>query len=139
MYAWENVSLSCSSNFYRLVFAIVVYVHWTSTTSNASSWKLPMSSCPYLCLYGAEFVWILCISSISLSFGCSFDLFQLIETVLLKSTNFEFIVNYLHRVLQFKRNGYHSIDICLQIKAKFTTFKSISARKNSFYTSQPEC
>ena len=77
-------------------------------------------------------------SSISLLFGFSFDLFQLIETVLLKSTNFEFIGNYLHRV-QFKRNGYHSIDICLQIKAKFTPFKSISARKNSFCISQPEC
>ena len=87
----------------------------------------------------AEFVLIICISSISLLFGCSFDLFQLIETVLLKSTNFEFIGNCLHRVLQFKRNGYRLIDIHLQIKAKFTTFKSISARKNSFYTSQPEC
>ena len=87
----------------------------------------------------AEFVWIICISSISLLFGCSFDLFQLTETVLLKSTNFEFIGNCLHRVLQFKRNGYRLIDIHLQIKAKFTTFKSISARKNSFYTSQPEC
>ena len=64
-------------------------------------------------------------SSISLLFGCSFDLFQLIETVLLKSTNFEFIGNCLHRVLQFKRNGYRLIDTRLQIKAKFTTFISI--------------
>ena len=82
---------------------------------------------------------IICISSISLLFGCSFDLFQLIETVLLKSTNFEFIGNCLHRVLQFKRNGYHLIDIRIQIKATFTIFKSISASRNSFYISQPKC
>ena len=74
-------------------------------------------------LYGAVLVNFF--SSISLLFGCSFDLFQLIETVLLKSTNFEFIGNCLHRVLQFKRNGYRLIDTRLQIKAKFTTFKSI--------------
>ena len=42
-------------------------------------------------------------SSISLLFGCSFDLFQLIETVLLKSTNFESIGNSLHRVHRFQR------------------------------------
>ena len=54
--------------------------------------------------------------------------------------NFEFIGNYncLQRVQQLKRNGYRLIDISLQIKAKFTTFKSISARKNSRYISEPK-
>ena len=47
--------------------------------------------------------------------------------------NFEFIGNCLQRVQQFKHNGYRLIEISLQIKAKFTTFKSISARKNSRY------
>ena len=64
-------------------------------------------------------------SSISLLFGFSFDLFQLIETVLLKSTNFESIGDSLHRVHRFQRNGYRLIYTRLQIKAKFTTFKSI--------------
>ena len=52
--------------------------------------------------------------------------------------NFEFIGNCLQRVHHFKSNGYRLIDISLQIKAKFTTFKSISARKNSRYISEPK-
>ena len=52
--------------------------------------------------------------------------------------NFEFIGNCLQRVQQFKHNGYRLIDISLQIKAKFTTFKSISAWKNSRYISEPK-
>ena len=43
--------------------------------------------------------------------------------------NFEFIGNYLQRVHHFKSNGYRVIDISLQI----TTFKRISAPKNSRY------
>ena len=72
-------------------------------------------------------------------FDCLFDLFQLIETVLLKSTHFELIGNSLHRVHPFKRNGYRLIDIRLELKAKFTTFKSISASRNNLYISQPKC
>ena len=52
--------------------------------------------------------------------------------------NFEFIGNCLQRVQQFKHNGYRLIDISLQIKAKFTTFKSISAWENSRHTSEPK-
>ena len=72
-------------------------------------------------------------------FDCLFDLFQLIETVLLKSTHFELIGNCLHRVHPFKRNGYRLIDMGLELKAKFTTFKSISASSNNLYISQPKC
>ena len=82
-----------------------------------------MSSCSCLFIWSCTYEFFF--SSISLLFGCSFDLFQLIETVLLKSTNFESIGNSLHRVHRFQRNGYRLIDTRLQIKAKFTTFKSI--------------
>ena len=44
--------------------------------------------------------------------------------------NFEFIGNWLNTVHQLQRSEYRLIDISLQIKAKFTTFKSISARRN---------
>ena len=83
-----------------------------------------MSSCSCLFIWSCTYE-LFFFPSISLLFGCSFDLFQLIETVLLKSTNFESIGNSLHRVHRFQRNGYRLIDTRLQIKAKFTTFKSI--------------
>ena len=43
----------------------------------------------------------------------------------------------MQRVHHFKSNGYRLIDISLEIKAKFTTFKSISARRNSRYIGEP--
>ena len=40
--------------------------------------------------------------------------------------NLEFIGNCLNTVHQLQRSEYRLIDISLQIKAKYTTFKSIS-------------
>ena len=127
------------SDFCKLAFTVVVYVHKRSATFNASSRKrkLPMSSCSCLSIGSlAHEFFVFPVSHCCLVVRLFY--FNYLR-LLLKSMNLEFIGNCLNTVHQLQRSEYRLIDISLQIKAKFTTFKSISARRNSLNTSKPKC